>query len=723
MGYSKQDIYSRIEELVDEMKGDWKTLFESDDYGRFLRSYIGNLIAGVYDSLRVEGSRIPDSLLETEMNRFRLERIYDPNSEVKTACCSSTENVFTITVNGAGVFVTKAQTTEERHEIVLGLIVHEVGHRLFTDFRTAIAQGVQMEKYGKWFPIPPSNIGTAEGIMLQQKLYGNEDYRKTFSKAMQELSNCIEDGYIENEMRRHYPGVASSYLAATNAMQRSESFSLTDFANDPEPSKMAMVLSQWLEYAKYGELNIGERDESEFEPEVIEAIYAGMDLIDEAVELRDPRRRASIINELAVILSPFIDEEIKKADQNNAQNGGSSKANSKVQNQISHCGSAANGGVPQNANGANGQPNTSQSITNPNRSTNSGLQQTVNGNNGSSGNSQGQNGEQDAQKSGGNSRGTASGGEIDHSAAEHDLDDMLTSAAVQKAKEEAERERTKDMQKEAENIEYSLSDEPPHITRAEKVSLANENAYKKYSGRLHQISQRLAQVLLKQLKQYTDDDSLPWQYSGNKFVSKQYCRDNLKGFKRNTMPRPSPNLSVYVLADESGSVTEELSTAEIKTAIILEDFCRTCSIPLCIQGYTSAYSGCEIFSYVEEKKIDDKDKYRITGMSSRGGTPTVCAMEYALGRLKKQPADMRKILFVITDGGAGDDDAEGTNTKKLIARAKREKVIVVACGIGSQKGQVQMEFDDDHFLGIDDLDQMPTKLLEIIRRNMDGVRR
>ena len=117
----KSDIYSRVDEIIEEMRGDWKEFFMSPALDEFARHYIANLIAGVYDSLRVEGAQIAPSLVETEMARFVFEREYDPNSENQTAFCASTDKVFKICVNGAGALVNKAATIEEKFETVIGL--------------------------------------------------------------------------------------------------------------------------------------------------------------------------------------------------------------------------------------------------------------------------------------------------------------------------------------------------------------------------------------------------------------------------------------------------------------------------------------------------------------------------------------------------------------------------------------------------------------------------
>lgn len=739
--WSRQSISDRIDELVDEMKGDWKKLFMSETYGLYVRHYIETMLAGVYKSLQMQGAQISQGLLDDEKKKFVFERVYDPNSTTcPTACTISDGKGFKIVVNGAGELVNHVSTVEEKSAVVLGLVVHEVGHRLFTDYRVDRARQIQLSA-GMLYPKPDDMLNTPEGIILQHDLL-NEEFRATFALMMNELINDTEDGYIENEIKHLYPGTATNYLNAVNDVAFETSPTMTDMANEKEPSKVNMLLAQWLLYGKYADVKIGEKKIEDFDPDMVEVFYNGLDLIDETVNTRNPMERTRLNNELGILISPILIAELEEYDKKHPkqpnqknqpqQNGGSQNANQNMRQQISQTAQNSNGGVStqsalnQNAN------NSSSSVTNPNRPGNTNLQQTVSGGSGNnptgsgngSGNGQGNGGNQNtpAPNSSTGRGGRGASGSVNQDALTRELDSMLRSNALSQVQADMERERTKSMQDEAEQMEMSESGTKATIKRAAEVPESNKKMYDGLSGKVTSVSHHLAQILLKKMKQYENDDALAWQYSGNKFVSKQYCRDSLKGFQRNLLPREVPNLFVYVLCDESGSVSGKLSDAEVMTSVVFEDFCRTVGVPLCIQGYTSGSSDLDIFSYVEEKKIDANDKYRVTGMSARGGTPTVAAIEYALNRIHKRGGTEKKLLLVITDGGAGDDDWCGTKTRKLLERAKKEKVITIACGIGPDRSQVVAEFGEDHYVDIDDLDAMPMRLLDIIKRNMDGIK-
>lgn len=132
-----------------------------------------------------------------------------------------------------------------------------------------------------------------------------------------------------------------------------------------------------------------------------------------------------------------------------------------------------------------------------------------------------------------------------------------------------------------------------------------------------------------------------------------------------------------------------------------------------IGGFTSLVGGLQYISYVEYGSVDAKDKYRLTGMSSCGGTPTGMAIRYMTARLKKLPA-ANKLLIVSTDGRS----ADGADAlQKIIKEAKKDGVTVVGAGIGASRSAVEKEFGDA-FLDVSDMEKMPQLLAGIVKRHL-----
>lgn len=55
------------------------------------------------------------------------------------------------------------------------------------------------------------------------------------------ISNATEDGYIENEITSHYPGLAASYLGAMDEAQWKTEPSLVQEVAGDKPSPFNMV--------------------------------------------------------------------------------------------------------------------------------------------------------------------------------------------------------------------------------------------------------------------------------------------------------------------------------------------------------------------------------------------------------------------------------------------------------------------------------------------------
>jgi len=112
--------------------------------------------------------------------------------------------------------------------------------------------------------------------------------------------------------------------------------------------------------------------------------------------------------------------------------------------------------------------------------------------------------------------------------------------------------------------------------------------------------------------------------------------------------------------------------------------------------------------------IDGKDKYRITGMASRGGTPTMPAMRYMGEKLRREQAEKR-LLIVSTDGCS--DGGRESIQQVIKDLRKKYNIIVIGAGIGSSRGSVEHEFGDN-FIDISNLETMPRVLCNIVKKNL-----
>ena len=737
------NILSRMDEIIEDMTGDWKGLFRSREFHEYLRKYTEVLMAGTFEGLRVEGVRIPRGVEENLLKRIDIQLIFDPNSEIETAATTMTDRKFVILINGAGVLVNKVQTVAEKFEVVMGLLVHEVCHRIYTDFPTGNGAVMAMLTQGRFFPIPPRNINTQEGMMFRSRLAQNPEYRELFAKVLKEIQNSTEDGYIEAENRLHYPGQPSFYIDVVNDVMYDDVLSLTDIYNRSEEiCNLEAILNQWLIYAVYGELKLGELKTDILDPQAERILYDGLEVIDDILVERDPRIRSQKALEMMVMLVPVIDEEIRKQEQDqqgqgqsnpqnkgqqsnggtgnngqqssdpsqnsqdqnggNTQNtknppGGSEEAIQAVQNMIDRIVSEATGSAKM----PDHDDCQTQALSNPNAPQNANMDLDALRN-----------------QSGGAGRGAT--GEHNSETSQRTLEDIVRDLAEKQVLEEVERDRAEEMQREAEEL---TGQESVKVFRSSSVEDSRKEIYDELYSNVSAVSKKLVRLTKKRFKEESEEDAVTRLASGNRFNVKSYIRDPYKGFERKVYDETKVNLEVFLLIDESGSMSGSNEAAAMQTAILMEDFCRQIPVPLTVYGFTTGETYCDLYSYVEPVKIDRNDRYRLTGISARGGTPTVAAMKFAVGRLSKSDPKTNKILFVITDGDAGDDDGKGTRTREVLEQARKNRIQVIACGIGYSRGSIVDQFGEEVFLPIDVLDEMPERLLQIVQRGLFATRR
>ena len=309
------------------------------------------------------------------------------------------------------------------------------------------------------------------------------------------------------------------------------------------------------------------------------------------------------------------------------------------------------------------------------------------------------------------------------SAAKREVSNIAQEIAQNEAMRQAEKERCKQMNKEGQNMNISdlgiNGTVSVSVQRAASVSESNKAVYEEEIKAFSALSKDLQRDIKRILKDRREGGKRKNLYFGKRLEIMSVMHDDGKYFSRNKLPTETPRLGVGVLVDESGSTSGALINAAMSTSIIIEDFCRQLSIPHIINGYTTGAKDCVIFSYAEPDEIDDSNRYRITGMNARGGTPTKTALAYMLKRMKKLPVDIR-LLIVITDGQSYDNGLTASGEREittLIKNAKKDKTIVVAAGIGNDRESVKAEFGEN-FMDISVLQDMPMQLIDLIKANL-----
>ena len=700
------DVYKRVAELMSsDSKISDAAFFTSPEYKRFIRHKAENIVAGSCYSLRKKGFQVSNIEEKEMIDSLVVEIDYDPKNPVPAYSCNKAGSRGNyIFINAGHEVVTVHRDRDDQHNAVLGLLYHELGHFLYTDFPTLRAWNNQLLK-GQWFPnAPEETVSTTNGINLQAKMADN-NFCMVLDKCADYLENSIEDAYIENEMSEMCPGRGVLSLSMLNTTQIEGLEDLEKSLQNKEASIFGILLNQILCYAKYNEMHIGNYD-----GEYSDVLYDCMDIIEETRYQRDPLLRCAGTNRLLCVLFPYLDAEIKKMQNQQGQNQqgqnqqgqGQQGSSGPVSQQIADQIMQQIQQVAQKAGAANTNKDaTSKSINNPTAPRNSGAQaqQEPHGNgNGSS------------------SPVGSSTGEGLKKAAERDVNSLMQEISTNKATEQAEKERSQEMNREAKDADYSEYGGGPmrniKIERAASVSEVNRQSYDEASPIIKSVSadlQRGIKRVLKDRRQGGKRKNLPF---GRRLEVSSIVHNDGKYFSRTKLPTESPKLGVGLLIDESGSTQGQLISASMKAALVIEDFCRELDIPHIINGYTTGSGGVLITSYAEPQEVDNSNRYRLTGMSAKGGTPTCAAMMYMGKRMEKLDCDVR-LLIIITDGRS---DGQG-NIPAVIAAMKRKKTMVAVAGIGDNRASVESEFQQE-FMDISDVDEMPDTLVQIIKKNL-----
>ena len=657
---------------------------------------------------------------------------------------------YNICIGTNNSLVTLLDSRELRHYAIQGFRVHEVAHILFTDFPTLKNWAGHLSQ-GIWWPKIPDRASEKDGAELTKRLK-KPGFCMPFVSIAHSIENALEDGFIEREIQEMYGGLATTELATLDEVQISESVSFGEMLKK-KCSPFEAMLNQILLYAKY-DITMDDGIPDEYVQTLEDCVF----VIDDVKYERNPKKRLEGVNEICCILYPLVADLIKELSKKPKQKKSSGQKSSKSGSGIcmpgqpqgngndksqSQQGNAAfNSGADSNssAGGAGnnvdsdkeaaerlqkalkkieqiakdaakraglteGKNQNSESITHSSARS----QEAKDRNNGKQ-NAKAQSSDKASSCVQSSSKGGSSG-TSDLSAAKRDLNSIENARKKDAATEKTNREKNNALNEEARHISSEIGANVT-VDRAQEVSKSNVVVYNELSNDLLVVTKNLERRLKTMIRDEENDDSVSGLPMGSRVEARlAYHRDG-KIFSRKNFPRDNPRLAVGYLCDESGSMHDDAIKASVRTGIIIQDLCYRMELPCYVCGFTTSGVGLQIISYVDQD-VDGKDKYRITGMRSRSGTPTGPAMKYMAEKLKKETAEKR-LLIVSTDGCS----ASGReNIQRTIKELSRYGILVVGAGIGSARAQVENEFGKN-FIDIGNLEAMPQILCNIVKRNL-----
>ncbi len=209
-----------------------------------------------------------------------------------------------ITVNLNNDWIKSQPTRLDKYYIIVGIILHECGHILYTDFKL-------MEKcfdalvHNRLFPIIDYSETLAECF--------DENMGRRFLKVYQTLDNCVEDGHIEKRVIRHVPGYGECLLKARKlhladeGIQTYESLLQEAKETGSDIDRIGCVIKLVLIYAKFGVDNVGDVSD-----DLTKLFYRMTSHIDAAVNTNNSAARKKEVNIIFDMLIDFISDEIER---------------------------------------------------------------------------------------------------------------------------------------------------------------------------------------------------------------------------------------------------------------------------------------------------------------------------------------------------------------------------------------------------------------------------
>ena len=698
--------------------------------------------------------------------RVRVNLYWKP----KDSFLAATDNMY-IRINSGNPMVTKVKGRENRYQIVCGMFAHELGHVLYTDFLASQTHTNYLERY-KWYPYPP-DLKTATDAGNERAFW---DYVKADPKNLEavefiahQISNIIEDGYIENRMLTNFPGTLGYGLEKLRERDFESICTVTQLIEQEDDGSRHIfesILQLVLSYAKFGEIKYGDEPLSD---ERIQTVFKLIPDIDSALLNKSGKERLSVVNLILIRCWEHIEEfcEICKQRQEDAAAAGSSAGIAETMSEIlqsiaggSEIGQGNSTPIPEASGGSeplatagpraktqeDAEESSAQTETekeeNPSESGETSpeapeMEGSFGGSGTGSGNqeiSENESGRIPHQQSeslseplGGTTEKNDTYEREHYDKAAADIERILDKMAEKAACEQLENERIQELNDVAQSISYGNIHAGVNI-RINRISSVDDELMEQYdmiSAPLLNISRQLQKSLVKQLKENRRGGKQTGLIMGRRLDAHALCRNDGKVFYKNSLPNEIPELAVGLLLDESGSMCScDRCTYARASAIILYDFCQSLDIPVMVYGHSTGYTDAgntvELYSYAEFESYDRDDKYRLMDISARGSNRDGAALRFVAEQLSKRPEAV-KILILVSDGQPADSGYGGSAAEEDLRGIKQEyqrkSILFVAAAIGNDKQNIERIYGDS-FLDITDLNQLPTKLTNVVKRHI-----
>ena len=681
--------------------------------------------------------------------RVRVHLIWQPgNPEL-----AYTDNLI-ITINAGNPAVTEFPTREERYQMVLGLFAHELGHCLYTDF---LAQQSYRNALSvcRWYPGKPALTRVLD-VKNEREFweYAQEDPQNLvlLGRIAHEVCNVLEDAAMENRVLERFPGTLGQALDFVRAWQWREMPTVTQLKERETQGTPVFysLLQLFLSYGKFGELKYGEEPLSE---EHIQTVFELLPLLDEDLRATSGKNRWNTVNCILIRCWEHVREyleALKRRYEEKKASGGTGSVFSQLEEELSTLvGGSTRGegstapisepgeemplpqpekrekthaladGNPSGEDENSGEKLSTAGVSSESAAGNRSEKQEI---------TPEETGRMPLMETDSVSEPMGGGIEVNRdylpelsNTVEAEMERLLDTMAEKSVCQELEQNRLSELNREAQSISYGDIHKGVaiRVNRMTEVPPEMVTQYNAIAGPLLAISKQLQKSLLRQLRDQQRGGKQTGLLMGRRLDAHALFRSDGKVFTKNALPIQPPEMAVGLLLDESGSMcSQDRATYARASAIILYDFCQALHVPVMVYGHSTGGSGVELYSYSEFDAIDREDKYRLVDISARGSNRDGTALRFVAERLSRRTEEL-KLLILVSDGQPADTGYYGTAAEEdlrgIQQEYRRKGILFIAAAIGDDKENIERIYGDS-FLDITDLNQLPVKLTQVVKR-------
>ena len=616
----------------------------------------------------------------------------------------------TITVNLNCDWIKNQERRVDKYYIMVGIILHECGHILYTDFPLGVrCQQALIEN--RLFPKMTCSMELEE-LFERKKGY-------KLKNIYAALDNCIEDGHIEKRILRFVPGYGECLMKVRRLQLEDSAQCYEDILNEAkengtEINRISVLINMVLIYAKYGvDTTYGYKDE-------LTKVFLSMKKsIDVAVGTNNALSRKMAVNRVFDLLIAFIAKELEddvdekpdeegESEDSSSEEGckesdesKSSKAPASIDEALSELDEICDAMAEKNGHNILESPKEvlEDTADNPGEiGCEEGLDFTP--------------------------KGTEEKG-LDLSY----LEDLVAEEACAK---ELRNKIERKMAKISDEIREERVDKFPSIEKYLEPDEVAEADFKREHLELDRIARRVAKNLDKVIKERQKGDRLRGLYVGKQLDTAHAYRKDKKIFSNKVLPTDAPNMEVCVLVDCSGSMSSGSRMAQSRRcAYVTWRFCQLLGIPCAVYGHTTEYPEEKhvlMQCVAHPDNIDKNDGKRIFMLRPYANNRDGWALHFCAQSLIKSGASS-KLLMVISDGlpaAVGYDSYDGKEVcQEVVRRYKKKGISVITAGIDDCAESIKDVYlkdvapkDAARFLDFSDMESLPKAFATIIKKEL-----